>query len=149
MSAAVGRRLREERIRLDASQEAFAQTVGASKRALIEWEKGATSPKVCHLARWDEIGLDVLYVVTGRREQAEAQKVGRVEVRLRVDEVKLSSLTDECLSQFEARLNAEDIITVETRPKEGAPEARPQRPVRSTKWSLASFLGLNSNRREG
>ena len=60
-------RLKEERERLGHSQTAFAALAGASKHAQINWEKGAASPNAAALAAWAEVGLDVLYVVTGQR----------------------------------------------------------------------------------
>lgn len=60
-------RLKEERERLGLSQTAFAALAGASKHAQINWEKGVASPNAEALAAWSENGLDVLYVVTGKR----------------------------------------------------------------------------------
>ncbi|WP_422099112.1 helix-turn-helix domain-containing protein [Variovorax sp.] len=65
-----GSRLREERERLGFSQTAFAELVGASKHAQINWEKGTTYPNAGDLQKWAAIGLDVLFVVTGQRGQA-------------------------------------------------------------------------------
>lgn len=66
----LGFRLREERIRLGLSQTAFGEVVGASKRTVIDWEKGAISPTAAQLAGWSENGLDPLYVLTGQRSVA-------------------------------------------------------------------------------
>lgn len=71
----IGERLKEERDRLGLTQPQFAEAAGAAKRTLIEWEKGATAPNAVQLSALKEIGVDVLYVVTGQREyrQAESQ----------------------------------------------------------------------------
>lgn len=59
-------RLREERERLGLTQPAFAEAAGAAKRTLIEWEKGSTSPNAVQMSALSAIGVDVLYVLTGR-----------------------------------------------------------------------------------
>lgn len=58
-------RLKEERERLGYSQEAFARLVGASRKSQIRWEQGESCPDAAALATWAEIGLDVLYVISG------------------------------------------------------------------------------------
>lgn len=50
------------------TQPTFAAAAGAAKRTLIEWEKGATSPSAVQLSALRDIGVDVLYVLTGERE---------------------------------------------------------------------------------
>lgn len=68
----IGSRLRDERSRLGLSQTALGEIVGASKRTVIDWEKGATSPTSAQLADLAEIGLDPLYVLVGQRSVARA-----------------------------------------------------------------------------
>lgn len=53
------------------SQSDFASLAGASRRAIIKWEKDESSPVVAALAAWAEAGADALYIVTGRRTVAE------------------------------------------------------------------------------
>lgn len=60
--------MREERDRLAFSQEAFAVLAGVSKRTQYNHEKDFGSPTAAALAVWAELGLNVLYVVTGYRE---------------------------------------------------------------------------------
>lgn len=67
--SAIGARLREERERLGYTQEEFAEIVGAKRRALIEWEKGNTSPTLIQLDLWAGVGVDSGYVVTGFRRE--------------------------------------------------------------------------------
>lgn len=62
-------RLKEERIRLGQTQESFAEVAGAKRRTLIDWEKGVSSPTAVQLSALSTIGVDVQYVVTGRRHQ--------------------------------------------------------------------------------
>lgn len=61
-------RLKAERERLGYSQTAFAELVGASKHTQINWEKGSSSPTADALSTWSDKGLDVLYVVAGKRD---------------------------------------------------------------------------------
>lgn len=66
----IGSRLRDERTRLGHSQTALGEIVGASKRTVIDWEKGATSPTSAQLAELAGAGLDPLYVLVGQRSIA-------------------------------------------------------------------------------
>lgn len=63
----MGERIKEERERLGFSQTEFAALVDATRKTLFNWESGAASPNASALAEWAGVGLDVLYVVTGRR----------------------------------------------------------------------------------
>lgn len=65
--AMVGARLKEERERLGLSQGAIAEHVGASRRAVVAWEGGATAPGADTLALLASKGFDVLFVVVGQR----------------------------------------------------------------------------------
>jgi len=67
----IGDRLREERTRLGYSQIAFAALGGASKGSQLAWEKGAAYPNAEFLQFVAHFGVDVLYVVTGRRGEAD------------------------------------------------------------------------------
>lgn len=64
-------RLKEERKRLGHSQESFAALAGITRRPYAEWESGNTSPTAVQLAAMAGAGLDVMYVVTGMRANAE------------------------------------------------------------------------------
>ncbi|ENU9618645.1 helix-turn-helix domain-containing protein [Salmonella enterica] len=61
----LGERLKEERNRLGFNQSEFAALVGASYKSQLRWEKDESSPGADALSKWADIGLDVLYVVTG------------------------------------------------------------------------------------
>lgn len=63
----IGVRLKDERTRLGLTQPALAEAAGAAKRTVIDWEKGVSSPTAAQLEALAQIGLDVLYVVTGLR----------------------------------------------------------------------------------
>lgn len=66
----LGDRLKNERVRLNLTQPAFAEIAGAAKRTVIDWEKGVSSPTASQLALLAAADLDVLYVVTGQRSNA-------------------------------------------------------------------------------
>ena len=63
----IGSRLREERERLGMTQIAFAEMADVSLRAEQDWERGKSAPKADFLAVAAARGVDVLYVVTGKR----------------------------------------------------------------------------------
>lgn len=63
----IGIRLKEERERLALTQEAWGAIASAARRTVSDWEKGVSSPNTVQLSALSDIGLDVLYVVTGAR----------------------------------------------------------------------------------
>jgi transcriptional regulator with XRE-family HTH domain len=62
--------LQEERKRCGLSQAAFGDVGGVQKRAQINYENGERSPDADYLSRIAGFGVDVLYVLTGRRAPA-------------------------------------------------------------------------------
>lgn len=66
------KRLKEERERLGLTQDGFSAAAGAKRRTLVDWEKGVSSPTAVQLSALSEIGVDVLYVITGQRLGAAA-----------------------------------------------------------------------------
>lgn len=63
----IGRRLAEERLRLNKSQQDMADAINTSRRSVISWEGGEAMPGADSLALLADQGVDVLYVVTSRR----------------------------------------------------------------------------------
>jgi len=63
----LGRRLKEERLRLSLSQLAMADACSVNRNTLAAWERGEQTPNAGALAVMDRLGLDVLYIVVGRR----------------------------------------------------------------------------------
>lgn len=61
-------RLKEERERLDLSQTAFAAIGKSGKNSQINYETGKRAPGSEYLRLLSEAGVDVLYILTGRRE---------------------------------------------------------------------------------
>lgn len=62
----IGERLREQRESLGMNQTDFAGAAGVSRKTLFGYETGERAPDASALAAWEKLGLDVLYVVTGR-----------------------------------------------------------------------------------
>lgn len=63
----IGSRLKEERQRLQLNQVELASVGGVGKQAQLRYEKGERLPDAGYLASIEGAGVDVLYVVTGRR----------------------------------------------------------------------------------
>ncbi|MFJ4392981.1 helix-turn-helix domain-containing protein [Pseudomonas soli] len=66
-SCAIGERLREERERFGWNQEELGQRGGVNRNTQGKYEKGERNPDSAYLASVAEAGVDVLYVLTGRR----------------------------------------------------------------------------------
>lgn len=65
----IAERLKAERERLSLSQTSFAEVCGVQKRSQINYEKGERSPDMAYIEALiaADIGVDVLYVITGVR----------------------------------------------------------------------------------
>lgn len=79
---AIGQRLQEERKRLGLNQEDFAKAVGVAKRTLAGYEGGAADVGASVLGQASELGVDVLYVVQGKRTPTEAASFSAAEAEL-------------------------------------------------------------------
>ena len=66
----IGVRLKEERERLGLNQSDFAGVAGVTRKTLFGYETAERAPAGDALAAWAEIGVDVLYVLTGARSGA-------------------------------------------------------------------------------
>ncbi|MCX7070790.1 MAG: helix-turn-helix transcriptional regulator [Gammaproteobacteria bacterium] len=64
----IGSRLKEERGRLRLSQTALAEVGGVSKTTQVFYESDERVPDANYFAAVSERGMDVSYVITGRRE---------------------------------------------------------------------------------
>lgn len=62
-------RFKSERERLALTQPRVADLAGVGKTTVINWEKGLSSPTAVQLSALAEVGLDVLYVITGQRSK--------------------------------------------------------------------------------
>lgn len=63
----IGDRLKEERVRLGLSQTDLGAIGGVGKTTQINYEKGERSPDAAYLSAAAAHGLDVLYVLTGKK----------------------------------------------------------------------------------
>jgi transcriptional regulator with XRE-family HTH domain len=63
----IGERLKEERLRIAYAQVAFADACAINRGTLSNWEKGEQTPSAAALGVMANLGVDVLYVVTGQR----------------------------------------------------------------------------------
>lgn len=63
----IGDRLRKERERMGLTQTAISKACGVAFRTYCDYEAGKSEPKASTLSALCDIGVDVLYVVTGQR----------------------------------------------------------------------------------
>lgn len=66
----IGKRLRAERDRLGLKQEDYFRLGEWSARTVSNWEAGRTTPTADFFADVEVLGLDVNYIITGRRAAA-------------------------------------------------------------------------------
>lgn len=66
----VGSRLREERDKLGLNQTDFAKLAGQSRGSQAYYERDERSPDAKYLSSLAELGIDVLYVLTGQKTPA-------------------------------------------------------------------------------
>jgi len=67
-TVSIGDRLREERQRLDLNQTELGERGGVTKKTQMLYEGGDRFPDAAYLAAIAEVGADVRYIVTGKRE---------------------------------------------------------------------------------
>lgn len=68
----IGPRLKRERVRLKLSQSALGAIGGVEANAQGNYENGLRSPRADYLSKLSEVGIDVNYVITGRKMPAPA-----------------------------------------------------------------------------
>lgn len=78
----IGERLKEERSRLGFSQTDLGAAGGVGKTTQINYEKGTGKPDATYLAAVANLGVDVLYVVTGERKPTQAESISAEEAAL-------------------------------------------------------------------
>lgn len=64
----ISARLRSERERLKVTQSEIADITGATRRTIVAWEKGDSSPTAVQLSSLSTIGFDTQYIITGQRK---------------------------------------------------------------------------------
>jgi len=63
----LGERIKLLRQEIKWTQSQMADAVGVSKRTIIDWEKGVSSPNAVQLSALAAAGIDVTYIITGVR----------------------------------------------------------------------------------
>lgn len=87
----VGSRLKDERKRIGLTQTELAERCGLTKRSQVNIEKDEHVPGGTYLAAASEVGIDVLYVLTGQRHGMSTEEVQLVSAyRLAPPEVRLA-----------------------------------------------------------
>lgn len=71
-NAEIGDRLRAERQRIELTQTELAEKAGVSKTSQVNYESGMRAPDALYLHAVGEVGIDVLYVVTGAKQSGDA-----------------------------------------------------------------------------
>lgn len=66
-SSSVGARLREERERLGLKQEDLAAAGGVNRNTQGSYERSVRNPDTAYLAGVTALGIDLVYVISGRR----------------------------------------------------------------------------------
>ena len=74
-------RLKEERLRIEPSQQAFARRIGISKVRQCQLETGTRGPRADYLRAVAKLGVDINYIITGERSPSllsrrEAEVIG-------------------------------------------------------------------------
>lgn len=80
ISLGVGERLREERERLGKNQTDFGVSAGVSRGTQKAYELESSSPDVRYLSGLQALGVDVYYVLTGSRVDADANNMSDTEL---------------------------------------------------------------------
>lgn len=96
----IGKRLREERVRLGLNQDEFVALAGIQRRTQTNYENDVRAPDAAYLAALAEHGVDINYVITGIRSVSEKKLREEFELmmtayRLIEKETKKSNITDD------------------------------------------------------
>lgn len=90
----VGNRLKEERKRLGLTQEAMAAACGVAKRTQILFEQDAHLPGGAYFVEADNLGVDVVYLLVGRRERVSYADADVLEMwRKATPQARLAAMT--------------------------------------------------------
>lgn len=101
----IGVRLKEERERLQLSQETLGTRLATTGRTIKKYEANETSIRATELLQFSGLGADVLYIVTGERQPltcaqsrgtySPAERLGQfiADLKLSEDDADLLKLT--------------------------------------------------------
>lgn len=90
----VGARIRAERLALKLTQDAFSKRVGVHRRTQVNYESGEREPDTTYLEAASRIGVDIGYVLTGKRANVWHQALIHL-VDVMLDLLHLSKHQDE------------------------------------------------------
>lgn len=94
------KRLKGEREAKSLYQQDVAEITGVSKRTVIDWEKGVSSPTGVQLSALYEKGFDVNYIVTGIRTADRPYEMGGLSSNYVARQVLLSERELALLDDF-------------------------------------------------
>lgn len=100
----VGERLRGERDRLGLNQTDFGVAAGVSRGTQKAYELESSSPDIRYLSALQGLGVDVCYVLTGGRAEADAEGLSADEAQLLEHYRLLSSAVKASLVQLATTL---------------------------------------------
>ncbi|HHT8411526.1 TPA: helix-turn-helix domain-containing protein [Neisseria meningitidis] len=109
-----GKRLKEERIKLGLNQAEAAEKCGFSREMWGKWERGENRPSSEKLFSFSKIGIDIDYVMHGRRGETAVM----LSESLSAEEKELLTLFHEA-----AAADREMILMVARRAEKKAPTA--------------------------
>lgn len=81
----IGSRLRQERERLGLSQRVFGEIGGVEANAQVKYERGGRAPRADYLSLVAQIGVDVLYVLTGTATPIQLESLSQIEEKVLAD----------------------------------------------------------------
>jgi transcriptional regulator with XRE-family HTH domain len=96
----LGTRLKEERKRLGLSQQDFGAIGGVEANAQGKYESGERIPRSDYLAALGKKGVDVLYVLSGKRTPLSADTLNEAEQAIITHYRALSGDDQEAISQL-------------------------------------------------
>jgi len=101
----LGSRLKEERKRLGLSQQEFGTIGGVEANAQGKYESGERIPRSDYLAALEKKGVDVLYVVSGKRTPMTVDSLNEAERAIITHYRALSEDDQDAISQLATSLS--------------------------------------------
>ncbi|PWD90364.1 S24 family peptidase [Ignatzschineria cameli] len=88
----ISNRIKEERERIKITQAHLAKEVGKTLRTVGGWESGNTFPNAEDLRVFDHLGMDIQYIITGRKLHSEINHTSNCEyIYIPVYDVEVSA----------------------------------------------------------
>ncbi len=125
-------RFLEERRRLKLNQQELADAVGISKRSIGNYERGERNPDAEVLVKLGEVGVNVCYLLTGKR----------ISTRLGLEPMQRAVLDDFDRCTHEMQIEAVRYMALLA---EGAMPSAPSKQVHKSRTKGAEAKGNKSN----